>query len=123
MRSKSPSSPQLWALHQFDNFDKEINECFRCLHLISLMPAEFLIISTILGFVSALMRSLNSRPALSPYWNNLFCASKGHLRPLGYVYAESMAGNFQLLQQDSKIKGTPDVPESPGSLLSPFTLR
>lgn len=87
------------------------------------MPAEFLITGIILGFVSALIRSLNSQPALSPYWNNLFCASQCHLRPLGYVYADSMAGHFQLLWQDSKIKGTPDVPESPGSFLSPFKLR
>lgn len=99
MRSESPTSLQLWALHQFDNFDKEINECFRCLHLISLMPTEFLITGIILRLVSALISSLNSRPALSSYWNNLFCASQGHLRPLGYVYADSMAGHLQLLQQ------------------------
>lgn len=105
MRSKSPTSLQLWALYQFDNFDNEINECFRCLHLISLMPAEFLITSIILGFVSALISSLNGQPALSPYSNNLFCASQGHLRPLGYVEADSVAGHFQLLQQDSKNKG------------------
>jgi len=87
------------------------------------MPAEFLRTSIVLGFVSALISSLNSQPALPPYWNNLFCASQGHLRPLGYVYADSTAGHFQLLQQDSKIKGTPDVTESPGSFLSPFRLR
>lgn len=87
------------------------------------MPAEFLIISIILGFVSASISSLNSQPALSPYCNSLFCASQGHLRPLGYVYTDSMAGHFQFLEQDSKIKGTPDVPESPDSFLSAFRIR